>query len=85
MQAGVDGSKEEIADLVQALLVEKAELLQEYLGLTVTAQGRLAALPQLLPGYQPDASRLPDLVLALARDVEWTSEKACFHSLALVR
>lgn len=49
------------------------------------AQGRLASLPLLLEGYTPDLGRLPGLVLALARDVDWEEETACFRGLAEVR
>ncbi len=45
----------------------------------------LLSLPVLLEGHRPDAARLPALVLALARDVEWGEEKACFRGLAKVR
>ncbi|KAF8068255.1 Mlh1 [Scenedesmus sp. PABB004] len=42
----------------------------------------LTGVPLLLEGYVPDLSCLPQLVLALARDVDWDSERACFESLA---
>jgi len=108
--------------LVQALLAQKADMLQEYVGLTfqqhdpqaaglqqagATQQQQqqqqggeqqnplreqqqqqqqpglyLTGLPLLLEGYLPDLSRLPQLILQLARDVEWETEKECFKTLA---
>lgn len=46
--------------------------------------GRLISLPLLLESYTPDLARLPDFILALARDVEWGCEEDCFHTLACV-
>ena len=45
----------------------------------------LSSLPLLIDGYCPDLGRLPDLLLALGRDVEWEDEKECFKGLAQVR
>ena len=42
----------------------------------------LTGLPVLLEGYVPDLSRLPQLMLQLARDVEWETEVECFKTLA---
>lgn len=36
----------------------------------------------LLEGHAPDLARLPDLLMALARDVEWEEERECFRTLA---
>lgn len=46
------------------------------------AEGRLTSLPLLAEGYVPDTDRLPAFVLSLGRDVDWESEKPCFHTLA---
>ncbi len=80
----MDGSKEEVAPLIQQLLQDKAVLLQECFGIQVDAEGRLAALPQLIEGHCPDLDRLPLFVLQLARDVDWEDEKQCFKGLAQV-
>ncbi|UYV75391.1 MLH1 [Cordylochernes scorpioides] len=42
--------------------------------------GQLVALPQLLPGYLPDLTRLPLYILRLATLVNWSSEEECFRS-----
>lgn len=114
--------------MVEALLTQKAEMLQEYVGITFLSQtgtsnqqqqqqtdhgqqqrqqqqGRcsdqsqqrqqqhmaglppglyLTGLPLLLEGYVPDLSSLPQLILYLARDVDWDTEKECFKTLATV-
>ena len=81
----MDGSKEEVAPLIQQLLQDKAVLLQECFGIQVDAEGHLAALPQLIEGHCPDLDRLPHFVLQLARDVDWEDEKQCFKGLAQVK
>lgn len=80
----MDGSKEEVAPLVQQLLMDKTDLLKECFGIEVDSEGRLSALPQLIEGHCPDVDRLPYFVLQLARDVDWENEKACFRGLAQV-
>lgn len=81
----MDGSKEEVAPLVQQLLMDKADLLKECFGVEVDSEGHVCALPQLIEGHSPDLDRLPYFVLQLARDVDWEEEKACFRGLAQVR
>lgn len=81
----MDGSKEEVAPLIQQLLQDKAALLQECFAIQVTSEGLLAGLPQLIEGHCPDLSRLPHFVLQLARDVDWEHEKECFKGVAQVR
>ncbi|KAG1660641.1 hypothetical protein FOA52_008001 [Chlamydomonas sp. UWO 241] len=74
---------QQVAGLVTELLIEKAPLLSECLSLDVdTSTGSLTSLPLLIDGHRPDPGRLPGLLLALARDVEWDEERACFASLA---
>ena len=80
----MDGSKEEVAPLVQQLLQDKAALLKECFAIQVTSEGLLTGLPQLIEGHSPDLSRLPYFVLQLARDVDWENEKECFRGLAQV-
>ena len=81
----MDGSKEEVAPLIQQLLQDKAALLQECFAIQVTSEGLLAGLPQLIEGHCPDLGRLPHFVLHLARDVDWENEKECFRGVAQVR
>lgn len=68
------------------LLKEKGPMLSEYLSIDVDeASGCLTSLPVLLEGHRPDPVRLPSLLWALARDVDWEDEKECFRGLAQVR
>ena len=62
-------------------LVEKAEMLAEYVGLGI-ADGRLHALPQLVGGYVPPLNGLARFVRRLAEHVDWTTEQPCFDGLA---
>jgi hypothetical protein len=109
LQPEPGSTRAELCELVQALLAQKAAMLQEYVGLTFAQHTALqqqqqrespeqlrqdpqqqqwqpglylTGLPVLLEGYVPDFSRLPRLVLQLARDVEWETEMDCFRSLA---
>lgn len=81
----VDGSKHEVAPLIQQLLQDKAALLLECFAIEITSEGLLVGLPQLIEGHCPDLGRLPYFVLQLARDVDWENEKECFRGLAQVR
>ena len=89
---GMDAAaKAEAAAAVAALLASKAEMLREYFGVAVEpgAEGQedepvLAALPRLVDGHTPCLDFLPDFALALAYDVDWDDEKACFQTIAAV-
>lgn len=100
LQPEPGSSREELCGLVEALLTQKAEMLQEYVGMTFASQPvpdqqqqqqhpaglgpglYLTGIPQLLDGFVPDLSSLPQLILHLARDVDWDTEEECFQSLA---
>ena len=36
----------------------------------------------MVEGFEPDLRGLPEFALALAHDVDWTEEKACFRTVA---
>lgn len=73
----------EAASLASRLLVLKREPLREHFGVEVTPEGRLAALPEVIDGLAWRPSRLPKLVLSLARDVDFSSgESRFFESVA---
>lgn len=84
MQEEDNVSREEVAELIEELLLDKAEMLKEYLAIEIDPQGRLKRLPRLIEGYQPDLGYLPAFVLGLGRDVDWHSEQECFQNLAEV-
>jgi len=77
--------RQEVADLVEHLMLEKAAMLSAYFGLDIDKQGCLRSLPQLIEGYTPDLSYLPQFVLNMARGVDWESEQLCFQGVAQVR
>jgi len=71
------------ADAARASVAEKAPLLGEYFGVDVdAASGSITGLPVLVEGFEPDLRGLPEFALALAHDVDWTEEKACFRTVA---
>lgn len=78
------GKKEEIADLLAALLQKKAGLLGDCFSIQVDVkhQGALSSLPQLIEQYHPPAEYLPQFVLALGQNVDWQEESECFKGLA---
>ncbi|PNW88590.1 hypothetical protein CHLRE_01g036050v5 [Chlamydomonas reinhardtii] len=78
-----DGSPEELGALVTELLQQNRPELEREIGLVVDEQGRLASVPLLLEGLLPEPSRLADLVVALAKDVDWDSPRE--RALALAR
>jgi len=76
--------RQEVADLVERLMLDKSAMLSAYFGLNIDNEGCLRSLPQLIEGYIPDMGHLPQFVLKLARDVDWESEQQCFHGVAQV-
>lgn len=84
MLQGDKESIEEVASLVQTLLLEKAAMLEACFALHINGQAEICALPQLIEGYVPDLDHLPQFILCLARDVEWETEQECFEGVAKV-
>ena len=54
------------------LLKEKAEMLEEYLGICIDSHGNLTRLPVILDQYTPDMDRIPEFLLCLGNDVSST-------------
>ncbi|BEJ16863.1 hypothetical protein CspHIS471_0602640 [Cutaneotrichosporon sp. HIS471] len=73
---GVD----EVVDKCTALLMSKADMVDEYFSLSLT-DGKVNSLPLLLKGYTPNLDRLPHLLLCLATRVDWDDEKECFEGV----
>ncbi|CAI5537348.1 unnamed protein product, partial [Closterium sp. Naga37s-1] len=76
------GCKQEMVEAWVQALQGRAEMLSEYFALSISPDAHLLSLPLLLDHHTPDLTRLPSLALALANEVEWDDEKACFASLA---
>ncbi|KAK3990056.1 DNA mismatch repair protein Mlh1 [Cladorrhinum sp. PSN332] len=71
----------EIVELVANRLIERREMLLEYFSLEISPSGELRGIPLLVKGYTPPLSKLPAFLLGLGPNVNWTEEKACFHTL----
>lgn len=73
-------ASQEIADVVTAQLVERREMLLEYFQMEVSVSGELVSLPVLIKDYMPSMLKLPRFLMRLGPCVNWTEEKACFHT-----
>ncbi|XP_043272183.1 DNA mismatch repair protein Mlh1 isoform X2 [Venturia canescens] len=76
-----DGPKDEIAARVKELLLEKADLLNDYFSINIDKRGNIKSLPVLLDKYIPYEAELPLYILRLATEVDWTAEKVCFDGI----
>lgn len=71
---------DEIADLGTAQLIARRKMLMEYFQVDVSPSGELNSLPLLQKGYTPSLIKLPNFLMRLGPCVNWTEEKACFHT-----
>ncbi|XP_046745958.1 DNA mismatch repair protein Mlh1 [Diprion similis] len=76
-----DGEKEELANSVKELLLEKADMMNEYFSIIIDKKGMLKSLPILLDKYFPSKAGMPLYVLRLATEVDWTAEQSCFDGI----
>ncbi|KAF9128870.1 DNA mismatch repair protein [Mortierella sp. GBA39] len=74
--------KDEIAQTVANTLVSRKEMLKEYFSICITDDGKLSAIPMMVRGYVPNLEKLSDFLWRLGSEIDWTSEKACFQTLA---
>ncbi|ORX79020.1 hypothetical protein BCR32DRAFT_234585 [Anaeromyces robustus] len=75
-------SKEEIAENITQLLIEKREMLLEYFSITIDQKGNLETLPILLKGYIPNMDKLPGFLLRLGIECDWEEEQECFRTVS---
>jgi hypothetical protein len=75
--------QDQLASMIKALLVMKAELLRDCFGVDISPEVRILSLPMLIESYCP-TDLLPQFFLALAGDVDWLDESRAFHDLATV-
>ncbi|KAL3955735.1 hypothetical protein ACCO45_011298 [Purpureocillium lilacinum] len=61
-------------------IVNKEEMLLEYFSLEISPTGELVSIPLMVKGYTPSVAKLPQFLLRLGPNVDWTDEKACFDS-----
>ncbi|KAI9705397.1 MAG: DNA mismatch repair protein [Candelina mexicana] len=69
---------DEIATLVERQLLDRREMLQEYFSIDLAPDGSLSSIPLLMKGYTPSLAKLPQFLLRLGPNVDWSDEKACF-------
>lgn len=78
-----DGDKPSIAEYCKKLLISKAAMLLEYFSITITSDGMIETLPEIVEHYCPPLVRLPLFLLKLAIDTNWTSEQMCFRTVSM--
>lgn len=71
---------EDVPDGVTAQLIERREMLLEYFQMEVSESGELISIPILIKGYVPAMFKLATFLMRLGPCVNWTEEKACFHT-----
>ncbi|XP_070526822.1 DNA mismatch repair protein Mlh1 isoform X2 [Cardiocondyla obscurior] len=76
-----DGPKEELAARVKELLLEKADMMNEYFSIVMDKLGNLRSLPVLLDKYFPYEAEIPLYIMRLATEVNWKKEQACFQNI----
>ena len=65
-------------------LAEKAPMLQDYFSIRFESKKEslwLTGLPILLDGHSPQPYALPQFLIRLATEVDWTAEKPCFNGV----
>ncbi|GJN66815.1 DNA mismatch repair protein Mlh1 [Purpureocillium lilacinum] len=75
-----DFDVEAIVNKVANQLIERREMLLEYFSLEISPTGELVSIPLMVKGYTPSVAKLPQFLLRLGPNVDWTDEKACFDS-----
>ncbi|EZA54164.1 hypothetical protein DMN91_000425 [Ooceraea biroi] len=76
-----DGPKEELAARVKELLLEKADMMNEYFSIVLDKMGNLRSLPMLLDKYFPYEAEIPLYIMRLATEVDWRKEQSCFQNI----
>lgn len=75
------GTKEQICSVIVAILERNRQKLASWYSLLIE-DGHILALPNILDGYNPDINRLPELVVRLGRDVDWSKDVDAVHDIA---
>jgi DNA mismatch repair protein MLH1 len=70
-----------VSDII-TLLVEKAQMLEEYFRIVIDNGGNLHGIPNLLEGYTPLPSMISKFIILLATETNWSDERLCFESIA---
>lgn len=77
-----DGSKEDLSEHIQNILLDHRVMLREYFHIGINGDGQLEYLPLIIPKYMPIMSQLPIFIIRLATDVNYDEEKECFRKIA---
>jgi DNA mismatch repair protein MLH1 len=70
----------EVVTAVHEQLIGRRDMLIEYFSFEISEDGKLMSIPLLMKGYMPSIAKLPQFLLRLGPYVNWTDEKACFHT-----
>lgn len=73
-------NEEKVIDGKLTTLISMSAMVNDYFSLGISSQGKLTAIPQLLNGYVPSWSGLPELSYDLLFNVDWTDERKCFET-----
>ncbi|PPR02265.1 hypothetical protein CVT24_011614 [Panaeolus cyanescens] len=73
-------TKPQIVEHIAQILIDRREMLSEYFSLDITEDGDVTSLPLLLQGYLPNLDNLPNFLMRLGPQVDWSSEMECFDS-----
>ncbi|KAL0571895.1 DNA mismatch repair protein Mlh1 [Marasmius crinis-equi] len=73
-------SKPQIVERIHSILFERREMLAEYFSLNISSIGLVESLPLLLRDYTPNLDKLPQFLMRLGPQVNWTSETECFDT-----
>ncbi|KIY48464.1 DNA mismatch repair protein MutL [Fistulina hepatica ATCC 64428] len=73
-------SREEIVDKICNILMTRREMLSDYFSMDISEDGLLESLPLLLRDYTPNLDKLPNFLMRLGPQVDWTSELSCFET-----
>ena len=71
---------DDITETVASQIIGRREMLMEYFQMDISESGKLSTLPLLTKGYTPSLTKLPRFLMRLGPCVNWTEEKACFHT-----
>ncbi|KAL1667281.1 hypothetical protein GGF50DRAFT_124917 [Schizophyllum commune] len=72
--------REDIVQKIVEILVAHRDMLSDYFAMDITEDGNLESLPLLLRDYTPNLDKLPNFVMRLGPQVDWTTEQGCFES-----
>lgn len=76
-----DGPKDELAARVKELLLEKADMMNEYFSIVMDKVGNLRSLPVILDKYFPYEAEIPLYIMRLATEIDWRKEQICFQNI----